>query len=105
MLGKTIMILEQLVDQDEINILDLFGPDPTEEGAKAVTSAANRSMDEMAAVINNTDKRVVLAPHLYAQLINAATEVAREHGVFNTQSVRAKMESAINKFVKPNHKV
>ena len=54
---------------------------------------------------NKEDIRLVLQPHLYAQLINAATEVAKEHGVFNTQSVRAKMEGAINKFIKPGHKV
>lgn len=54
---------------------------------------------------NKEDIRLVLQPHLYAQLVNATTEVAKEHGVFNTQSVRAKMESAINKFIKLGHKV
>lgn len=106
MLDRTIKILEQLVDNKdkELDFLDMFGPYSTLEGITAVEQGAKTSMDQMAQTINS-DSRPVLPPHLYAQLVNAATEVAREHGVFNTQSVRAKMESAINKFIKPGHKV
>lgn len=106
MLDRIIKILEQLVDKDNLDsLLDLFGPNASEQALTAVDNGAKASMDEMAAVINNADKRVVLAPYLYRELVNATTEVAKEHGVFNTQSVRAKMESAINKFIKPGHKV
>lgn len=96
------------MDNKELDFLDMFGPCSTLESLTAVENGAKASMDEMATVINaalNNDIRAVLPPHLYAQLINAATQVAKDHGVFNTQSVRAKMESAINKFVKANHKV
>lgn len=89
----------------ELDFLDMFGPYSTLEGITAVEQGAKTSMDQMAQTINSADSRLVLPPHIYAQLVNAATEVAREHGVFNTQSVRAKMESAINKFIKPGHKV
>ncbi len=103
MLDKITKILEQLVDNKELDFLDMFGPHSTLEGLTAVNTGAKTSMDEMATTIS--DARAVLPPHLYSLLINAATEVAKEHGVFNTQSVRAKMGAAINKFVKPANKV
>ncbi|QCW23906.1 hypothetical protein AAS21_gp168 [Pantoea phage vB_PagS_AAS21] len=93
------------MDNKELDFLDIFGPTPTERGESLLNKAAKDSMDQMAEVINSADTRLVLPPHLYAQLVSATTEVAKEHGVFNTQSVRAKMESAINKFIKPGYKV
>jgi len=46
----------QALAPDELSLLDLFGPDTSLRAQNIVKVAAERSMDEMAAIINESDK-------------------------------------------------